>query len=174
MLVILPSLIFPIVLVLAMLSDVRRFIIPNALSILLAVSYPLVAWLAGLPLQTILLNLALGAGLLVAGIILFIMRVFGGGDAKLIAAVGIWTGLEVLLPFLAYMAIIGGALALALLLFRRVKLAEALARWNWLKELHQRRHEVPYAVAIGLAGLLVYTKLPPVAAAIGQNLANGL
>lgn len=174
MLAILLSLIFPIVLVLAMLSDLRRFIIPNALSIVLAASYPLVAWLAGLTMQTILLNLALGAGLLVAGIILFMLRVFGGGDAKLIAAVGIWTGTEGLLPFLAYMAMIGGALALALLLFRRAELTESLGRWPWLRQLHQRRHEVPYAVAIGLAGLLVYTKLPPVAAITGQTLATGL
>ena len=161
------SLIFPVVLVLAMLSDLRRFIIPNSLSIALAVSYPLVAALAGVSVQEILWHLGLGAALLLAGMILFMLRVFGGGDAKLIAAVGIWTGTGLLLPFLAYMAVIGGGLALLLLVFRRFRLAAALTGWTWLKELHGRRHEVPYAVAIGVAGLLIYPKLPLVAAAAG-------
>lgn len=174
MLAILLSLIFPVVLVLAMASDLRGFTIPNILSIILAASYPVVAWLAGLSMEAILWSLGLGAGLLIVGIVLFMLRVFGGGDAKLIAAVGIWTGPEALAPFLAYMAMIGGALALALLLFRRVQLADTLAGWSWLRELHSRKHEVPYAVAIGLAGLSVFTKLPPVVAAAGQNMANWL
>lgn len=169
MLAILLSLIFPIILVLAMLSDLRRFVIPNSLSIVLAGSYPAIAWLAGLPVQGILWHLGLGLALLTVGIVLFILRVFGGGDAKLIAAVGIWTGIDVLLPFLAYMAVIGGALALALLLFRRFRLAEALSGWTWLRELHRRKHEVPYAVAIGSAGLLIYANLPLVVAAAGQH-----
>lgn len=168
MLAALLSLIYPVVLVLAMLSDLRRFIIPNTLSIILAISYPVTALLAGLAWQDVMWNIGLGAALLLAGMVLFMLRVFGGGDAKLIAAVGIWTGTEHLLAFLAYMAMIGGVLALVLIVFRRMKLAGALAGWPWLRELHGRKHEVPYAVAIGSSGLLIYGSLPVIGAAFGQ------
>jgi prepilin peptidase CpaA len=43
--------------------------------------------------------------------VLFYLNVFGGGDAKVIAAASLWTGLAASAPFVMGMAIAGGALA---------------------------------------------------------------
>ena len=52
--------------------------------------------------------------------VLFGLNLVGGGDAKLLAASALWIGYEQLVPFLLYVTIFGGALALLLLAYRRV------------------------------------------------------
>ena len=77
------SLIFPVVMVLAMVSDFRHFEIPNGLSLVILSAYPLAAIIGGLPWQTILLAFALGALVLIVMMIAFVFGVMGGGDCKL-------------------------------------------------------------------------------------------
>ena len=156
----LASLIFPIVLVAAMVTDLRRFEIPNVLPIVLACAYPVAAALAGHDLNQMLWHGAVGGCALLVGMIMFFLRVFGGGDAKLIAAVALWTGPSLVVDFTLFTAVFGGAIALVLLLFWRLPLPSALAGVPALRRLHTARNQVPYALAIGASGLLVYTNLP--------------
>ncbi len=58
------------------------------------------------------MHLLVGAAVLIAGMILFSLRYVGGGDAKLLASGALWMGYDQLLPYLAYVTIFGGALAL--------------------------------------------------------------
>ena len=53
--------------------------------------------------------------------------VMGGGDGKLIAAAVLWTGPETIMPFLLLVALMGGVLALIILLYRRLPLASTFA-----------------------------------------------
>ena len=154
------SSIFPVVMILAMVSDLRSFEIPNYLSLTLVLIYPLAALSAGLSWQAVLWAFALGGLMLAAGIIIFMLGLIGGGDSKLLAAAVVWTGQERLLDFLVVTALIGGVLALALLLFRRLPLAIGLARFPAMRQLHTKKQEIPYAVAIGSAGLILYPNLP--------------
>jgi prepilin peptidase CpaA len=74
------------------------------------------------------LSLALGAGLgFSIGAFLFWLGGFGGGDAKLLGAVGAALGIRALLPFLLYAAIAGGLLAVIAILRGKRDLAYAPA-----------------------------------------------
>ena len=102
----------------AVVEDVRRWRLPNRLTAGVALLYPLhvllsptaVAWLPAL---------ALAAALFAAGTALFAWRVLGGGDVKLIAALGLWAGLEHFAAFAVATTLSGGVLALFYLWYRR-------------------------------------------------------
>ena len=80
-----------------------------------------------------------------AGMVLFSLNLVGGGDAKLLAAAGLWIGYDQLVPFLLYVTIFGGALALLLLAYRRFP-AGALPLPAWAARLHAAggRHALRY------------------------------
>lgn len=148
-------LVFPAVMIFAALSDLFTLKIPNRLSIILvAVFFPL-ALLAGLPLETMAMHVAAGAGILLIGFILFSTGTLGGGDAKLLAAASLWVGLAPLVDFFTYVALIGGALAVGILIYRRVP-DESLAGPDWALRLHDKSIGIPYGIAIAGAALITF------------------
>ena len=84
---------FPLLLLYAAWHDVKTMWIPNWVSIALAAAFIPAAIAAGLSMEAIGLHLAFGAGMLLVCAALFYLGVFGGGDAKVIAAASLWTGL---------------------------------------------------------------------------------
>jgi prepilin peptidase CpaA len=158
------SLIFPAALLWAMASDLARFEIPNAVPLTMAAAFPAYGLLAGLEPTDLLWHGAAGLGAFVVGALLFFGGVVGGGDAKLIAAAALWIGPAGLPRFLLAMALIGGGLALALVLFRLLPEPSWAPEGGWLRRLHARRREAPYAVAIGGAGLIWFAGSPLFAA----------
>jgi prepilin peptidase CpaA len=66
----------------------------------------------------------------------------GGGDVKLLAALGLWLPLTKMLILLEWMALGGGLLTLGMLMAHRLRKAPG-------------KPEIPYGVAIVGAGLLV-------------------
>ncbi|MDP6874410.1 MAG: prepilin peptidase [Alphaproteobacteria bacterium] len=154
------SLVFPVVMVLAMVTDLRTFEIPNRLTLVLVLAYPLAALSAGFAWQQILWAFALAVMVLLAGIVMFVLKIMGGGDGKLMAAAALWTGQELISEFLAITALAGGLLALTLLLYRRMPLSPALSELPTLSQLHEKKQDVPYAIAIGIAGLAIYPQVP--------------
>lgn len=153
------SLTFPMVMAAAIISDARQFRIPNAYSLVLAGVYPFAAWSGGLSGQVILLSVTAGGVVLLVGIGLFALNVFGGGDVKLFAAATLWTGIPLLLDFAFYTALLGGALALFILIFRKLPIHERLPL-AFLRRQHQEKQNIPYAVAIGVAGIIIFPDLP--------------
>jgi prepilin peptidase CpaA len=129
--------------------------IANSVSLGLAGAFFAIAWIAGMPAQEMLLHLAVGAALLMAGMILFSLNYVGGGDAKLLAAGGLWIGFEQLGPFLLCVSIFGGALALLLLAYRRFP-AAAFPLPTWAARLHAEGEGMPYGIAIAAGALAVY------------------
>lgn len=138
-------LIFPALLIYAAAHDVATMTIPNWVSILLALAFLPAAAVAGLSLSETGLHLGVGAIALIAGAALFYMGVWGGGDAKLIAAAAIWLGASGGLPFLYGVAIVGGALAFVLIVARRLQLKSSV---QWLSRLLSPTEGAPYGVAI--------------------------
>jgi prepilin peptidase CpaA len=96
-------------------SDVLSYRIPNWLTGLVALLFPAAAIAVAMPFDLMLWNLTAGICILFFGFALFAAGLFGGGDAKLMAAAVLWLGWAGLLPFLVYTALAGGALALAFL-----------------------------------------------------------
>lgn len=149
---------YAIVLVAAAVSDLRHYEIPNSLSLALLAAFALT--LPALPLTTVVHHVSAGLAVLAAASVLFVAGLWGGGDAKLIAAASLWFGWRELAAFLLLTALLGGLLALALLLLRRFVPAEA-ATGRWYSRLLSPIEGVPYGVAIAGAGLALAPRLIP-------------
>ena len=161
-------LVFPLLLLIAALRDVTSYTIPNRLSIAAAVAFFPAALLAGLAPVQITLAVALGVVALGVGIAMFALRWIGGGDAKLMAACGLWLGWSAFAPFLAWTAVAGGALAVTLLFARKMSDWMPAQAPAWLKRLVTPGENVPYGVAIAVGALAVFPS-SPFAAALGHS-----
>jgi prepilin peptidase CpaA len=109
--------------ILAALSDIREFRIPNKISLALLALYPLYVLSSPLPVAW-LMALAIGGLVFMAGLTLFFCGLVGGGDVKFLAATSLWAGASLTLPLLVVMGLAGGALgvtALGILYFRRYR-----------------------------------------------------
>lgn len=146
--------------------DLLTMTIPNRVSLGLAAAFLLAAPLMGLSLAEIGLHLGAGFLVLTASIALFAVGGFGGGDAKLLSAAALWIGFDQLLPFLLYVTVFGGVLALAILYYRRIPIFGIRAP-DWAMNLHKRGTGIPYGIAITASALLVFPLTPWVVAAAG-------
>lgn len=149
-------LIFPVLMVFAASSDLFTMRISNLLVLMLVVAFFIVALVVQMPVETILSNLGCAAGVLLVAFAFFAFGWIGGGDAKLAAATTLWLGLGLLLPYIVYSGLLGGALTLVLLAFRNLPLPAALQRIRWLDRLHDKKQGVPYGIALAIAAMLVY------------------
>ncbi|HOY76661.1 MAG TPA: prepilin peptidase [Hyphomicrobium sp.] len=154
---------FPLLLIYAAWHDVSTMTIPNWVSIVLGLAFIPAAFAAGLSVEQIGLHLVFGAGVLILCAALFYLNVFGGGDAKVIAAASLWTGLAASAPFVMGMAIAGGALAGVLIVLRRMKVQSDKP---WLARLMSPEEGAPYAVAIAVGALLAAPSSPVLAAGL--------
>jgi prepilin peptidase CpaA len=105
-------------------------------------------------------HLVAGGGLLLAGALLFARGLIGGGDAKLLAAVGLWVGLGRMPEMLGVMAMAGGLLAVVLIASRPFfwAFASSLPSSSVARFVPRGMEPgagVPYGIAIALAGILV-------------------
>lgn len=140
-------------------SDIARLIIPNWVSIAMAGLYLPVALLSGATLQEIGLHALFGAGVLAIGFVLFATNIIGGGDAKLLAAVSIWTGLAAFAPFIFWTAAAGGVMALTLLAARQF-VPQAETNPAFVNRLLTGKSGIPYGVAIMVGGLMALPEIP--------------
>jgi prepilin peptidase CpaA len=151
--------VFPFIMLYAAVMDVLTMRIANTISLGLAAAFFVVAAIAGMSAQQMLVHVGVGLAVLVANMLLFQLRLVGGGDAKLLAAAALWVGYEQLIPFIVYVTIFGGVLAFVLLAYRRAP-ASALPLPNWASRLHNRGEGMPYGVAITAGALIVYPLTP--------------
>jgi len=146
-------------------TDITSLTIPNWISIALTAIFIVVAPFAGLTLTDMAVHLLFGLGVLGVGFLLFQANVFGGGDAKLLAAAAVWTGSIAIIPLLTWTAMAGGALALAMLMARKV--AAPVDGWPpFVNRLLTPQTGVPYGVAIMIGGLIATPALPIAARAL--------
>jgi prepilin peptidase CpaA len=139
----------------AALSDVRSLTIPNRISVAIALLYPAFVLSSGLPIDW-LGAMMTGGALLVVGFVLFALGGLGGGDAKLLAACGLWAGPDLVLPYLFLTALTGGVMAVVLWLRHRLDKAviPSLIMVTQSDEDFPKQ-PMPYAVAIAMGGLYV-------------------
>jgi prepilin peptidase CpaA len=148
--------IFPLFMAFAASSDLLTMRIANWLVLLLALAYFVLAFLAHVPLEQIAISVAAAAAVLVVAFSFFAFGWIGGGDAKLVAAITLWVGVSLMLPYLIYAALLGGGLTLLILALRRYPLPDWLRRHRWIDRLHDTKSGVPYGITLAIAGLLVY------------------
>lgn len=145
---------FPLLMIFAGVSDVMTMRIPNGLTAVLACLFFPFAIASGMPVVMLAQHVATGFGLLSVGYVLFSMGMFGGGDAKLMAAVGLWFGFAGTLNFLVLTALAGGALALAVGIMQLSKIETAVRRETFSRFLEPFRADVPYGFAFAAGAIL--------------------
>jgi len=145
-------------------NDIASMLIPNWVSIALAVVFPVAALTAGMSWAEIGLHALTGVLVFVAGFILFSIGVLGGGDVKVIAGVAVWTGTAALSPFAFWTTAAGGVLGLVILLARK-RMAPAEGRPAFFNRLLTPTKGIPYAVAIAVGALASLPTQPVVQAA---------
>jgi prepilin peptidase CpaA len=136
--------------------DLLTMKIPNRISALVVLAFFPLAMLAGMGAWDILYHVAAGLAVLALGVLLFIPGWFGGGDAKLMAAIALWIGPESLFPFIFYVALAGGMIATAFASARSVPLPRVFLGEAWALRLHRRDAGIPYGIALAAGALLVY------------------
>ena len=149
---------FPMLMAFAAASDLLTMTISNRVSIALVCGFVAVALAAGMPpLMLLETHLACGAAVLVLTFALFAFGWIGGGDAKLAAATAVWLGWGHLFDYGLLSSLMGGALTLGILAFRKREIPVALAGRAWIGRLHAAGNGVPYGIALAIAGLVLYT-----------------
>ncbi|MGQ0457146.1 MAG: A24 family peptidase [Hyphomicrobium sp.] len=148
--------IFPVAMAFAAANDLFTMRIPNKISLVLIAGFLVSALYMRMPLETFGLYVGVGAAMLAATFTLFSFNLFGGGDAKLMAVGALWMGPDYVLPFVAYVTILGGGLSILILAYRKFVPAEAVGLPGWAVRLHLRGSGIPYGIAIAAAALLVY------------------
>lgn len=147
-------------LVLAAVSDFVSLRIPNWLTGALALAFPAAALLAGHGVDW-LSHLEAGGAAFLGAAVLFACRVMGGGDVKLLAVTALWTGLNLVVPFLFLVAIVGGLFALFVLGLRQpIVHVTLLATLRRLPAFVQKQMPIPYGIPIAIAGILMAPRLP--------------
>ena len=156
---------FSALLAIACVSDLRTRRISNKLNLVLAVT-GVVFSVAVFPLGTALAHAALG---MLVGLAIWIpcwlLRFLGAGDVTLAAAAGAWLGVGGVLRASFLALLIGGALALLVLLWQR-KLRDGLtgvAIWASMAQggrlgapepLVRTSYQLPYGVALAMGAAL--------------------
>jgi prepilin peptidase CpaA len=149
--------VFAVLVIVAAMKDLSSYTIPNWISAALAIAFIPAALVVGVTPIQIGIAVAVGAAMLVAGVIMFALRWLGGGDAKLMAAASLWIGLPGLAPFALYTGLAGGALALALLALRSAWLRPFAAGGpGWVDRLATPGGAAPYGVAIAVGALAAF------------------
>ena len=152
------------VLAAAAVSDVRRLRIPNRYCLAIVLLYGIHVLAAPQPVDWTG-GLAVGGATLAVAFVLFIARVFGGGDAKLLAATSLWAGPGLFSEFVFSTAVAGALLAIVFLLQRRAETAPAApqsatpADPQTSEPSGRWQRTLPYGVAIALGGAHVAVML---------------
>lgn len=138
-------------------TDLKRRQIDNWLNAGIALAAPAFWWASGLDLWP---GMAWQAGVAVLTFVvcavLFALRMMGGGDVKLLAALALWIRPEHFAWLVVWMSLIGAVLTVA------------FASWHIARR-QPGRAAIPYGVAICAAGLLTvyYKALPVLQAQVG-------
>ncbi len=135
-------------------SDVRRLIIPNSHSIAIAGLFFLAYVLAPTSFGSLTGHLLTGFLFFLVGFLLFARGMLGGGDAKLAAALGLWLGPKAVIPFLFFMSLAGGVLALFSIYIKKRKPFSKPSPESWVMQIQQGRSALPYGVAISFGSWL--------------------
>ena len=147
---------FPAAMTFAGFNDMVSLTIPNKLSLFLIAAFLIAAAAVQMPLEQFGMHLAVGGTMLVVMMTLWSFGLLGGGDAKLIAVASLWIGFDDLPLFVGYIAIFGGLLSLAILSYRQMLPPRWAVHQDWALRLHKKESGVPYGLAIGSAGLVMF------------------
>ena len=131
--------------------DVRTRRLPTRAVLFVVFLYLLDAIISRTPIHNVAEHAVIAGGVFVTCAVLFFLRMLGGGDAKLAAAVFLWTGFQFSFDLLTLISVIGTVVGLLSLATRRMKPEQSNVVLRGLS-LFSARRGVPYGVALALGG----------------------
>lgn len=147
----------------AAVHDFMFYKIPNWLTLLIIIVFmlkSLVSIYMGAPFSILVDPSISFVVVLLIGFILFSFKVYGAGDAKLMAACALWTSEINIYHFMILVTFSGGVLAITYIFFknplafiRQLLLAKIVNKYGNVPLIIKNENMVPYAVAI-FAGVL--------------------
>lgn len=156
----LPSIIFvvfPFCMAFAAISDTLSMTIANRVSVILVATFMIVAPMTGMAWDTYLWHLSAGLLVLAVTFGLFAIGGMGGGDAKLLSATAVWMGMSMaLLQYVVYATLVGGALTLAILIYRKSPLSVYTGHMLFLRNFADHKAGVPYGVALAIGAMIAF------------------
>jgi len=139
-------------------QDLRQRRISNLLCVAILI-LGLARWIMPMQLDAGAWALGTGAAVFVVGTIFFHLGWLGGGDVKLLAASVVLLGVSGTPDFLVLMSILGGVLALVVLMHDRLRRLVKAARQGDAAAAEdgsaQRKIQLPYGVAIAIAAPVI-------------------
>jgi prepilin peptidase CpaA len=148
-------LIFVVLVFKAAISDILTYLVPNRICLAIALLYPVYVLAAPAPVAWSA-ALFVAAVSLVIGFLFFIFGGWGGGDAKLFAAIALWAGPEQFLQLTLYTTLAGGVMAIFIWLqlrLAKVPVTGVLFQTDVDPDIGQ--HPMPYGAAIAVGALYV-------------------
>lgn len=95
-------------------------------------------------------NLVIFSAILALGTAAFAKGLLGGGDVKLLAALGLWTPLKLALPLLTAIFLAGGAIALLAMLYWQLRKPGSSST---------KTRRIPYGLAIAIGTAIVFQRV---------------
>ena len=148
--------ILPVLMIVAGAGDALSLRIPNWLTLTIFMAFFPLAFATGMPLADFGSHILAAAVLFVVGFILFSVGLFGGGDAKLLAAAGIWFGSSQALPFMVFTVVAGGVLAICVVFWSLISMLWEIHAGSWVKKISELRPKVPYGYAFAIGAILAF------------------
>lgn len=133
-------------------GDLRAFSIPNRLVLIVVGFYPAHIMASPLPIDWMGAIMVAALAFFV-GWFLFARGFIGGGDVKLIAAVSLWCGPALILPFMLLVLASGGILAAIFLVHARFGMSSEGGMARALST------PIPYGIAIAIGSAYVAGRL---------------
>lgn len=147
------SILISAILLAAAISDILTRRIPNWMTGFLALAFLPFAIFSSLSLADFSWHLLAGFIALAAGFGMHALGWIGGGDVKLFAGTALWLGITQLLSLLLATALVGGLMAMFLLVFQHLRCSpQFLFLQPWIGS-GKLKTGMPYGVAIALAGI---------------------
>jgi prepilin peptidase CpaA len=156
MIAFLAQMLLPFLVVAAGAYDFLTLRIPNWLNAAITLAFFPLAIVTGMPAEVMFWHCLTALVILAVGFGLFSGGFFGGGDAKLLAAAGLWFGWPDAGPFLVVTALAGGVLAIAYKVGHMLKIEQEVRDLGWAKRWLNVNPDLPYGIAIAAGAVLVF------------------
>jgi len=131
--------------------------IPNWLNITIAVAVIPFVILAEMPIEVFAWHVVAGILTFIIAYIMFAFGLFGGGDAKMLAACALWIGWDGMFNFSVYIVIAGGLLGLALTAWKWLATKQDSEGFAWARGfITEKQLQLPYGIAIAASGIIVF------------------
>ena len=147
-------------------KDATSMTIPNWISLALLAGFFLITPFVWQGLEVFGTHLLVGFAFFAAGFAMFAFGWLGGGDAKLMAATGIWWLWDDAFLYVSYTTIAGGILALFLLLGRKYIPVRVLTS-RFAQQMLKDEKKMPYGIALAVGALLTLPQSAIFKAALG-------